>query len=439
MATIIQYNKYVREKKQVSYNSGATWADVVPAEYRRGALIERNSTDCGYRPTLAWVDVESSAQRDIIQVQVEIIDGVQRPTGVYRIDGEATTISPNTAATEAFDDLTNAYERTASRIPDVPVADYTPTAQVPASTADSDSYYLEQRWIDYGDGVFVPAYPYEYRLSSTVAVEDDPDCGYEDPTVIQYRWVDDGYVCVTETVDADVQYRWALSDRYSCSGGNKYSLEVYQQSTDSGFTWNDIVPRRYRMAGLVQNNATDCMNLLHARYYFSSTGNKRIANKEFSNIWTDGIPTSSVHNVTGTGAVYFDFQSDGIPESAFSGITDMAGIEIPSGAIGQNAFSGSSVGDVTLGEVTGIGAHAFNGCTSLVMITIPSTVSTIGGMAFMDSGLREVTIEGNTPPNIGADIFANCNITAIYVSGQMAMNMRKNPQWRIYSDLLVIQ
>lgn len=43
-------SKYYKQKKQVSYDGGSTWADVTPAEYQRGELYETNSVDCGYVP-----------------------------------------------------------------------------------------------------------------------------------------------------------------------------------------------------------------------------------------------------------------------------------------------------------------------------------------------------------------------------------------------------
>ena len=42
------YCRYKRLKKQVSYDSGATWQDVSPAEYMKGDLIEEDSNLCKY-------------------------------------------------------------------------------------------------------------------------------------------------------------------------------------------------------------------------------------------------------------------------------------------------------------------------------------------------------------------------------------------------------
>ncbi|WP_295590248.1 hypothetical protein [uncultured Methanobrevibacter sp.] len=47
---MVQNCKFYKEKKQVSYDNGVTFVDVVPAEYRKGELIERDSPDCGYVP-----------------------------------------------------------------------------------------------------------------------------------------------------------------------------------------------------------------------------------------------------------------------------------------------------------------------------------------------------------------------------------------------------
>ena len=50
-------NKYQREKQQYTYDSGRTWIDVSPANYRRGRLIEAGSEDCN---TVEWKEVTGS-------------------------------------------------------------------------------------------------------------------------------------------------------------------------------------------------------------------------------------------------------------------------------------------------------------------------------------------------------------------------------------------
>lgn len=50
-------NKYRRQKRQYSTDSGQTWTDVYPAEYRKGELLEEASADCN---TSEWREVEDS-------------------------------------------------------------------------------------------------------------------------------------------------------------------------------------------------------------------------------------------------------------------------------------------------------------------------------------------------------------------------------------------
>ena len=56
----VGYDKYAVEKKQQSTDGGTTWTDVVPLETQTGSLIEANSEDCGYQPTIEyrWVVVD---------------------------------------------------------------------------------------------------------------------------------------------------------------------------------------------------------------------------------------------------------------------------------------------------------------------------------------------------------------------------------------------
>ena len=75
-----------------------------------------------------------------------------------------------------------------------------------------------------------------------------------------------------------------------------------------------------------------------------------------------------------------------IEREAFKGCTSLISVTIPSSVttIEDHAFYGcSSLTSVTIpSSVTKIGYHAFSGCSSLTSITIPSSVTTIGDGAF---------------------------------------------------------
>ena len=101
-----------------------------------------------------------------------------------------------------------------------------------------------------------------------------------------------------------------------------------------------------------------------------------------------------------------------IGNGAFDGCSGLTSITIPSSvtSIGRSAFyECSSLTSVTIpSSVTSIGDYAFRECSSLTSITIPSSVTSIGDYAFYNcSNLTSITIP-NTMTNIGEGAFENC-------------------------------
>ena len=91
---------------------------------------------------------------------------------------------------------------------------------------------------------------------------------------------------------------------------------------------------------------------------------------------------------------------DGYDEEPIKGCETLVSITIPNSvtSIGMCAFSFcKNLTSVTIpNSVTGIGGGAFGGCTSLTSITIPNSVTSIGGGAFYGcANLTNITI-----PNI---------------------------------------
>jgi hypothetical protein len=87
-------------------------------------------------------------------------------------------------------------------------------------------------------------------------------------------------------------------------------------------------------------------------------------------------------------------------------------------SIGSNAFnacSGLTSVNIPSG-VTSIGVSAFYGCSSLTSVTIPNGVTSIGNYAFNTcSGLTSVTCLATTPPTLSGYSFNDTNNCPIYV------------------------
>ena len=122
-----------------------------------------------------------------------------------------------------------------------------------------------------------------------------------------------------------------------------------------------------------------------------------------------------------TSVIPTDGSVTSIENSAFEGCTGLTSITIPSSVtkIYAGAFSGcTDLTSITIREgVTEIGNAAFEDCTGLTSITIPSSMTKIGESAFSGcTGLTSITIpEGVT--KIGSSAFSGCTgLTNISIS-----------------------
>ena len=149
-------------------------------------------------------------------------------------------------------------------------------------------------------------------------------------------------------------------------------------------------------------------------YYLTPKKNVAIVtkgDKEYSGDIT--IPSSIKVNES-------EFIVKGIEETAFSKCSGLTSVTIPNSvtSIGGEAFSGcSSLTTITIpNSVTSIGGFAFYGCSSLTSVIISNSVTSIGKAAFYDcSSLTSVTIP-NSVTSIGENAFTGCSsLTSITI------------------------
>ena len=100
-----------------------------------------------------------------------------------------------------------------------------------------------------------------------------------------------------------------------------------------------------------------------------------------------------------------------IGDRAFEGCTGLTGVTLPSGvtSLGNYAFKGcTSLAEVDLGNVTSLGNGVFQNCSSLEAVTVPPGVTSIGTSAFYGcTSLTDVDL-GNVT-SIGVYAFYGCS------------------------------
>ena len=104
-------------------------------------------------------------------------------------------------------------------------------------------------------------------------------------------------------------------------------------------------------------------------------------------------------------------------DDAFSGCSSLVEITLPASltSIGYWAFQGCSLLARVLNlentKVTSIGNGAFNSCSSLAEIAFPSSLTSIGAYAFLSckSLTRAVNFENTQLTSIGSELFSGCS------------------------------
>ena len=124
------------------------------------------------------------------------------------------------------------------------------------------------------------------------------------------------------------------------------------------------------------------------------------------------IPTSVEHE-----AQTYAVTAIGI--NAFNGCTAVTSVELPSSitVIGNYAFNGcSALESVTIPEgIKTIGQYAFSACKALKEVVLPSSLTTLSNYAFKNcSSLESVSIPASIK-KLGTEVFSYCGLTSLTI------------------------
>lgn len=355
--------KYYKQKKQVSYDNGVTWADVIPYEYQKGELYETESQDCGYVPPVTqyrWIKTNDTTCVE------------EGPEVLYRwVNMDASV-------------------------------DY--------YCEGTTKYYKQKKQVSFDGGqTWRDVVPAEYQKGG-VAQRESTDCGYVPPTPTGKKLVAT-YTGGTREVECN-------SSTTLRSGETKPSGYDYHTMT-SAVIGNCVTSiGRIAFSGCssltsvtIGSSVTTIENF--ALGYCSGLTSVTIPDSVTAINWGAFIRDSSLISVTiGNGV-------QSIGTFAFAYCTSLTSVTIPDSvtSIDVQAFSGcTSLTSVIIGNgVTSIGYYTFGHCTSLTSVTIGSGVTELGGFGQCTS-LKRVNsnVDGecnipNSVTTIGTSAFQYCS------------------------------
>lgn len=138
--------------------------------------------------------------------------------------------------------------------------------------------------------------------------------------------------------------------------------------------------------------------------------------------WWDVIITSNVEsgayrNNTSITSVYIAEGVTSIGESAFNGCSNLTKISVPStlSLYDVGIFMATGISSIHIPEgATRFNYAAFGSCSSLTSFTFPSTVTLVDNSAFVNSNnLTSITFEGTSPVDIKQNAFTGTSVLSV--------------------------
>jgi hypothetical protein len=391
-------NKYQKLRRWVSNDQVSSKAEVTnwtPTDvYKKGGLLEENSTDCGYDPSISGNCSEYRDEGDTI------CDGFDKYKYLRKYVRECEDC--NNCTTEWQE--TQIFKR----------GDKIQEHSLDCGYIPSDNYYewREDGWDCNGYDKYQKYRKYIsengnnwyatniYKLGDSPIEVNSADCGYVPRIHYEYQWIESD---VTRCVGTTKYYQYKKQRRvegsqdpwedviptvYSFDADGTMQPRVAEEdSPDCGYV--PPIQPRYRWVTMDINKywiCGDCDDTPHELQKIEYRENDEEADIRFKNC--DGNTTLTSSDYGNRDIVYAKIGScvTTIGVDAFKGKTNLQQVMIPStvDTIDDNAFSGcTSLVDFSVPmSVVSINDNAFRDCIQLNKIMLPNNLTTLGSYAF---------------------------------------------------------
>ena len=390
--TCVGNDKHSLDEYQVSEDSGTTWTTVSSTT---GSLIESNSYDCGYRTrTLNTATTCVNVDKYTLEeYQVSTDSGSTWTTtgtsATTLIEAKSYDCGYRTRTTSSatYCDSTNKMVDVYDQVSEDSGTTWTTTATTPTLLEEHsyDCGYRTRTLNTATTCVNVDKYTLEEYQVSTDSGSTWTTTGTSATTLIEANSYDCGY-----------RTRTTSSATY-CDGDDLY-VDVYDQvSTDSGSTWTTTATTKTLVeAGACASPTPSSLKfkITHADSSVSSGECDATSAITYAEV-NSSFDSQSQYRLTARAIEIGECVTE-VASAACTSMQNVTGLTIGSNVttIGNGAFQriySASTLTIPNGVIT-IGDYAFENWISLSSVTIPDSVQTIGEGAFTQNGLGVSTL-----------------------------------------------
>lgn len=468
--------KHYKQIRQYSYDSGTTWYDVTPPEYRQGSAYEQQSTDCGYVPPIEpqYRTTSGTPYCEGVDKYVEVYSQVSYDGG---ITWSTTATTPTLVEHNSVDCGYVMYRWT--KTDDVtcvePQYQWNAAPQSDYICSGTSKYFKEYYDVSYDNGATWQHVEPEQTRRGNLIEANSPDCGFLSKLAATYsngstyrKACDDvRYLTSGETRPTGYTYSAMTSAAIgSCvrkidDGGvfsgctSLTSVTIPDSVTfigNSAFTrctslTSVTIPNSVtEMGGFVFGNCSGLTSFVIPNS-ITITGGLVFGNCTSLTSCTIGTGLTTIEHGTFSGCTSLkriNSNIDGvfnIPNnvtaingSVFGQCSGLTSVTIPSSVtyIGSSVFYRCrNLTSIDLPDsVTSIGYSVFSYCYGLTSVTIGSGLTSIGNEAFYYcTSLTSITITATTPPSLGMGVFNGTNSFTVYVLASAVDAYRSASGW----------
>lgn len=401
--------KYEKQVYQQSTDGGMTWTNVEPIEYRRGAVLETDSPDCGYvpDPQYRWKAAPASDY---------MCSGTSKYYKVYYEVSydEGVTWEHVVPEQTKRGDLIEAQSTDCGYIP--PKYRWY-TSQREYICSGTTKYEKQYYQVSYDNGkTWENVSPLQTRTGS----------------VIEYNSEDCGYVKVPKLT---ISNNSGQTSTIYCDGNTTITRQDVPFYDDKG-----------KMICCISTAVVgDCVKTLYETFW----GRNELTSVTLPNT-LERIGRSAFAECTALESISIPssviYLGDGMGGGAFAGCTNLKSIVLPqvyftNGASFSGCTSLTSVTFSTTNSYIHLEGSEFEGCTALEHITIPKLVQ-IGPRAFMGcTSMQSITFSNiSSVPYMEPDasgeyhVFDNSNNCDILVPSSLVNSFKAADGWKVYKD-----